>query len=118
MPWSLLRIASNLSLDYVPADRTGLQCMANSAMNNRAGIDALNGLREVLVAMPSEIDCGEPCPTCMEVSLQWFLGEERTTMTTTDRCWRSHERLQPLRASVERLFATYSAAAECSPSRP
>jgi hypothetical protein len=118
LPWEFLRIASNLSLDYVPPGKTGQQCFANSALNTQDGIAALRELRAILVAMPSEIDCGEACPSCLEVGLQWVVDDDRATATITDRCWRSNETLQPLRASVERLFATSRATAECVPSTP
>jgi hypothetical protein len=78
-----------------------------TALNTQDGIVALTELHAIFAAMPSEIDCGEACPSCMEVSLQWLLDDDRVTATITDRCWRSSEALQPLRASVERLFATY-----------
>ena len=81
LPWESLRIASNLSLDYVPAGKTGQQCLANSALNTREGIVALTELRAILAAMPSQIDCGEACPSCMEVSLQWLLDDDRGTAT-------------------------------------
>jgi hypothetical protein len=116
LPWSLLRIASNLSLDYVPADRTDLHCIVIDPLNGRRGIEALTQLRAVLVDTPREFDCGEPCPTCMDVSLQWYIGDDQTATTITDRCWRSHPALEPLRASVERLYAEFRDAAECSPS--
>jgi hypothetical protein len=118
LPWEFLRIASNLSLDYVPAGKTGQQCFANNAMDTDEGIAALKELRAILVAMPADFDCGEPCPSCMDVSLQWFLDDRRVAAMITDRCWLSHAQLQPLRASVERLFAKYGAGAECSPSTP
>ena len=118
LPWSFLRIASNLSLDYMPVDRTNRHCFANSVMDTPEGIAALSELRAILAALPPALDCGEPCPSCMEVSLQWFLDDQRATAMITDRCWRSHENLQPLRASVERLFTTYGGTAECSPSTP
>ena len=118
LPWSFLRIASNLSLDYVPVDSPNRQCIAADTMNTPEGVAALTELRAILVAMPPNVDCGEPCPSCMDVSLQWFLDDDRATAMITDRCWRSHEQLQPLRASVERLFATYGGTAECSASTP
>ena len=105
-------------MDYVSVDRPDQQCFANSVMDTPDGVAALTELRTILVALPPELDCGEPCPSCMEVSLQWFLDDDRATAMITDRCWRSHEQLQPLRASVERLFVTYSGTAECSPSTP
>jgi hypothetical protein len=110
LPWAFLRIASNLSLDYVPADRTDRHCTA--VINTPEGIAALTELRAHLAALPSQLDCGEPCPRCMEVSLQWFLDQPRALMIT-DRCWRSHEALTLLRATVERVFATYGGTAEC-----
>ena len=118
LPWEFLRIASNLSLDYVPVGKTGQRCFANNAMDTPEGIAALTELRAILVAIPSELDCGEPCPSCMEVSLLWFIDDDRASALITDRCWLSHEQLQPLRVSVERLFAKYGEPAECSPSTP
>ena len=118
LPWEFLRISSNLSLDYVPVGRSDRHCFANSVMDTPEGIAALTELRAILVAVPRDLDCGEPCPRCMEVSLQWFLDDDRATAMITDRCWMSQEQLQPLRASVERLFATYSPKAECSPTTP
>jgi hypothetical protein len=86
LPWEFLRIASNLSLDYVPTGRTGQQCFANDAMNSPEGIAALTELRGILVAVPPDLDCGEPCPECLEVSLQWFLdGKPAAAAITTTR---------------------------------
>ena len=92
--------------------------MASGVMDTPEGIAALTELRTILVALPRQLDCGEPCPSCLEVSLQWFLNDDRAVATITDRCWRSHDALQPLRASVEHLFTTYGPTAECSPSTP
>jgi hypothetical protein len=118
LPWTFLRIASNLSLDYVPAGRPDRHCVVSGGMDTPEAIGALNELRAILLVMSPELSCGEPCPRCMEVSLQWFVDNDRATTAITDRCWRSHEVLQPLRTSVERLFATYGGTAECSASTP
>jgi hypothetical protein len=117
LPWTFLRIVSNGSLDYVPAGGPDTHCRADAVMHTPEGIAALTELRAILAGMPAQVDCGEPCPRCMEVSLQWFLDAPRAVMIT-DRCWRAHEALQPLRASVERLFAMYGGAAECTPAAP
>lgn len=118
LPWDHLRIASNLSLDYVPAGSPGRHCAANGIMDTPDGIVALTALRRVLANLPTEFDCGEPCPSCMEVSLEWFLDQTRWSASLTDRCWRSHPQLQPLRGSVEPLFAAYAPKAECTSSAP
>jgi hypothetical protein len=118
LPWNFLRIASNLSLDYVPAGNPSRHCAANGIIDSSDDIAALTALRGNLARLPTEFDCGEQCPSCMEVSLEWFLDQTRRTAALTDRCWRSHPQLQPLRASVERLFATYGPKAECTPSAP
>lgn len=118
LPWDFLRIASNLSLDYVPAGSPGRHCAANGVIDTPDGIAALTTLRGILANVPTEFDCGKPCPNCLEVSLEWFLDQTRRTAAVTDRCWRSHPPLQPLRASVERLFANYAPQAECTSSPP
>jgi hypothetical protein len=74
------RIASNLSLDYVPANDTDRHCIAVDSLNAPEGIAALRELRAILSAMPPSFDCGEPCPSCMEVSLQWYLGDDRRVL--------------------------------------
>ena len=113
LPWERLRIASNLSLDYVPMGRSNEDRQANDALNTAEGIAALAELRALLAGLPREMACGDPCPTCMDVSLEWFLNGERGIALITDRCWHSLEPLQPVRASVERLFATYGPRAVC-----
>jgi hypothetical protein len=80
LPWEFLRIASNLSLDYVPANDTDRHCIAVDSLNAPEGIAALRELRAILSAMPPSFDCGEPCPSCMEVSLQWYLGDDRRVL--------------------------------------
>jgi hypothetical protein len=118
LPWTLLRIASNLSLDFTPTGRPNQHCLVTTGIDTPAGIAALTELRARLQAMPTEMSCGEPCPRCVDISLQWFIDDRSAAMTVTDRCWRSHEALQPLRASTEALFSAYRDAAECSTSAP
>lgn len=118
LPWEFLRIASNSTLDYVPVGRPGERCWANGVLGGPEGITALTELRSLLAGLPEQIACNDPCPTCMEVGLQWFLDDQRRTAFITDRCWRSLEPLQPIRVSVERLFSRYGAGAACNRTSP
>jgi hypothetical protein len=113
LPWRVLRTGSNLSLDYVPIDRPGELCLSTAALGSPDGIAAFNALRATLAALPIEVDCGAPCPSCDDVGLEWYLDQERFTMQLTDRCWRTNEAVRPLRAAVEHIVATYGAAAVC-----
>lgn len=115
LPWQMLRVASNLSLDYTPLNRPNQHCQAIDPLNSPEGIAALTELRDILSRLPADIDCGEPCPACDEVGLQWFLDQERFTLSLTDRCWRTHEQIQPLRVSIEAIVARYGAQATCEP---
>lgn len=114
LPWQTLRISSNLSYDYVPIDRPSQQCLAIDALNSPEGIAALNALRTLLAATPRTLDCGEPCPSCDDVSLQWALEQERASLMLNDRCWLVHEQLQPLRLAVDGITTRLGGRAVCN----
>jgi hypothetical protein len=117
-PWALLRVASNLSLDYVPIDRPEEYCRAHDALRAPEAIAALSELRSLLAGLPGEVACSDTCQACMEVDLQWLVNDERRTASMSDRCWRSLAALQPLRASVERIVERYGTTAVCERSTP
>jgi hypothetical protein len=107
LPWVLLRIGSNLALDYVSHDEPDLLCVAAGALQSDAGIAAAQDLRRVLEELPSELVCESPCASCTQISLGWYL-ESRSEMLAFDaRCWRTNEALQPVRASVTRIVAQH-----------
>jgi hypothetical protein len=107
LPWDLLRIASNLTVDYVMHDEPDLLCVAVDALRSDAGITAAQDLRSVLEALPAEIACEPPCATCTQISLGWYLDGRSASLAFDDRCWRTNDALQPVRASVAQIVAQH-----------
>lgn len=103
--WQHLHISSGLTFDYVPAGRPDQQCVAENIADDLSGIQRFNELRDLLGGLPRDVDCDAPCPSCAEVSLEWFLDQERHSAVLTDRCWNTHPELQALRTSVEGIVA-------------
>lgn len=113
LPWQRLRINSTLSFDYVLLDRPDRLCLVTDGLDTPGDVTRFTTLREELSRLPRDIDCGEPCPACDEVILHWSIDEARSTLSLHDRCWLTHERLQPLRAAIDAILTPHRDRATC-----
>ncbi len=103
--WHALRIGSDLAFDYVPIGRPDQQCVAENIADDLAGVLRFRELRGLLEALPTNVDCGEPCPSCTRVDLEWVVEEEHSALALTGHCWHTHPQIQPLRTAVEGVVA-------------
>ncbi len=113
LPWQTFRIGSNLAFDYVPADRPAELCLVVVGPEAPDAVASFRALRSILVALPAEIACGDPCPSCDEVGLEWYLDQTRFTLQLHDACWQTSDVVRPLRMAVENIVANYSAGVAC-----
>lgn len=110
LPWSILRTDSGLTLSYVLPAAPDQLCVAPEAMASTAGIETARGLRALLEQLPAALACAPACPTCTEVSLEWFLDGERRTLSFDDRCWREDAALRPAREALHAIYAGHDRA--------
>ncbi len=115
LPWQRLEISSELSFDYTTPGATPEQCAAVRALDSDRGVADLAAFRSLLAGLPDHLDCGPPCPACTNVRLEWDLGDRQSTLAINDRCWFGDDRLQPLRAAIDRILKTYGDHVTCAP---
>ncbi|MGE0594323.1 MAG: hypothetical protein AB7G23_16870 [Vicinamibacterales bacterium] len=118
LPWQTFRIGSNLAFDYVPADRPAELCLLVLGPEAPDAVASFRALRSILVALPGESACSDPCPSCDEMGLEWYLDHTRFTWQLHDACWQTSDVVRPLRVAVEDIVARYGAGVTCEVTGP
>lgn len=107
MPWNTLRMGSNLAFDYILQTTPRRLCVVPGALQSEAGIAAAKDLRTILQALPGELSCAPPCPNCAAISLEYYLGQKRSTLSFDSTCWRNEPALQPLHSAITSITTKY-----------